>query len=72
MLDMHEVTGPSPVVPTIKKRTFVYQINVRFFRLLEAFSGEIKQNKDKTRVGAVIETAAALIFLPAGAQMAFT
>jgi hypothetical protein len=42
-------------------------MKVRFFRPLGAFSGKIQQNKGKTRVGAVIKAAAALIFLPAGA-----
>ncbi len=66
------VVGSNPSAPAIKKRTFVYQVKVRFFRLLGAFSGEIQQNKGKMRVGAVIKAAAALIFLPAGAQKEFT
>lgn len=58
------VVGSNPSAPAIKKRTFVYQVKVRFFRLLGAFSGEIQQNKGKMRVGAVIKAAAALIFCP--------
>ena len=38
------VVGSNPSAPAIKKRTFVYQMKVRFFRLLGAFSGEIQQN----------------------------
>ncbi len=56
----------------IKKRTFVYQIKVRFFRLLGTFSGENQQIIGKMRVGAVVKTAPALIFLPAEAKIACT